>query len=225
MKQVIVFGNRLLCTMLYYDAAHHPDFEIAAFTVEREYLGERSELLGLPLVAFEDVATIYPPDRYDMIVIFTGYRRMRERAEKYHLAKDKGYELRNYFSPLADITPDLVLGDNNIIMSQSHIGFGGVMGSNNMARQQVYLGHEFQLGSHIEITAGCTIGGESVIGDSCYIGLGTTVINHIRIAPENLIGAGSVVIHDTEPYSKNIGNPSRVIGYHQEEGVKMDVHR
>lgn len=225
MKKVIVYGNALLCKMLYYDAIDAADFEIACFTVEKDYLRDRSELLGLPLITFEEIQDTYPPQDYDMVVLFTGFRRMRERTEKYDLAKNKGYNLRNFISPKADVTSDIIMGDNNIVLGQTHIGFGGTMGNNNLIRQHVYLGHEFKLGNHIEITAGCTIGGESEIGDLSYIGLGSTIINHTRIAYENLIGAGSTVIRDTEPYSKNIGNPSRVIGYHQEEGVKMNVHK
>lgn len=32
-----------------------------------------------------------------------------------------------------------------------------------------------------------------------------------------------VVIRHTEPYSKNVGNPSKIIGYHEEEGIQMEV--
>ncbi len=225
MKKVIVYGNALLCKMLYYEAIDSVNFEIACFTVEKDYLRDRSELLGLPLMTFEEIQDTYPPQAYDMVVLFTGFRRMRERAEKYELAKNKGYNLRNFISPKADVTTDITMGDNNIVLGQTHIGFGGTMGNNNLIRQHVYLGHEFKLCNHIEITAGCTIGGESEIEDLCYIGLGSIIINHTRISRENLIGAGSTVIRDTEPFSKNIGNPSRVIGYHQEEGVMMNVHK
>lgn len=225
MKKVIVYGNALLCKMLYYDAIDSVDFEIACFTVEKDYLRDRCELLGLPLMSFEEIQDTYPPQDYDMVVLFTGFRRMRERVEKYTSAKSKGYNLRNFISPKADITPDLTMGENNIILGQTHIGFGGIMGNNNLIRQHVYLGHEFKLGNDIEITAGCTIGGECEIEDTCYIGLGSTIINHTRIARENLIGAGSTVVKNTEPYTKNVGNPSRIIGYHQEEGVRMSVHK
>jgi len=48
-----------------------------------------------------------------------------------------------------------------------------------------------------------------------------TVLNSIRLADETLVGSGSVVIKNTKPCSKNVGNPSRVIIYHREEGVRM----
>lgn len=220
-----MFGINLLNKMLFYDSAQNQDFSIACFTMEKDFLRGRTEFLGLPLVAFEEIQGLYPPAHYDMVVLFTGYRRMRDRGEKYLLAKSKGYKCRNYISPYADVTPDLVMGENNIILGQTHVGFGGIMGDNNLIWPHVFLAHEFTLGNNVEITGGCKIGGEGEIKDTCYIGLGATIINHTKIAEENLIGAGSVVIRNTEPFSKNVGNPSRVIGYHQEEGMKIEHKR
>lgn len=223
MKKVIVYGSTTLSTMLFYDARGHANFEIACFTVDNDYLNHKTELLGLPLVSFGEIQVHYPPDKYDMVAIFDGFHRMHDRDKMYSKAKNSGYILRNYISARADTAPDLIMGDNNIIMGTTHIGFGGTMGNNNLIRQNVYLGHEFQLGNNNIITAGCNLGGHCKIKDHCYIGLGATVMNHITIANDTLIGAGSTVIRNTEPFSKNAGSPSRIIGYHHEEGVKMTV--
>jgi hypothetical protein len=161
MKRVIVYGNTTLNKMLYYDAAGCPDFEIAGFTVERDYLKGRDQMLGLPLVAFEDISSLYPPAEYDMIVVFTGYHKLgREREEKYLAAKAQGYTLRNFFSPRADVMPDITWGDNNVVLAQSHVGVSAAVGSNNLIRQQVYLGHDLKMGSHNLFTPGCIIGGD-----------------------------------------------------------------
>ena len=158
-----------------------------------------------------------------MLAIFEGYRSMRARDNIFSKAKSSGYKLRNYISARADIAPDVQMGENNVIMGTSYIGFGGIMGDNNLIRQSVYLGHEFKMGNNNIITAGCNIGGLSNIKNNCYFGLGSTVIDHINIAEDTLIGAGSLVIRHTEPYSKNVGNPSRIIGYHQYQGVRMMI--
>lgn len=199
MKKVIVYGSITLMKMLCYDARDNADFQIAALVSDPDYLGG-DELAGLPWVSYEKIQALYPPDEYDMLALFNGYRSMR-----------------------ADVTPDIRMGVNNVIMGNAHTGFGGSMGDNNLIRQGVYLGHEFKIGNNNIIAAGCTIGGHCHMGNSCYIGLGTTIVNHINIADETLAGAGSVVIRDTEPYSKNVGNPSRVIGYHREEGPGMKL--
>lgn len=222
MKKIIVYGNTILSKMLYYDSLASNDFEIVCFAVDEIYLNQ-SEFLGKPQVDFETITSSYPPDEYDMITVLGGYSNVRNRELMYLKSKEKGYHLRNYISPKADISPELTLGENNIIFPQAHIGIGGKMENNNIIRQNVYLGHDFTIGNHNFVAAGCNIGGFCKIDKLSYIGLGSTIINNINIGEETLIGAGSVVIKNTEAFSKNVGSPSRIIGYHKEEGIKMSV--
>lgn len=220
MKKVIIFGNTILSKMLFYDSVGSCCFEIACFAVDQHYL-DSPTFCGLPQVDFNHVENIYPPNQFDMIAILGGFSNMRNRAVHYHKAKDKGYLLRNYISHRADIAPDITFGDNNMILGMTHIGIGGKMGSNNIVRQNVYLGHDFNIGDHNFIGPGCNIAGYCTIDNTCYIAMGSTVINHTHVAEETLIGAGSVVIRHTEPFSKNVGNPAKVIGYHREDGIRM----
>jgi len=221
-KKVVVYGNTVLSKALYYDAINNPDFEIACFTVDEEYLHD-PVFLGLPQINLKEINKLYPPDEYDMITIYGGYSCMRNRELMYSKAKNKGYNLRNYISPSCNITTEIHMGENNLILGQTHIGSGGKMGSNNIIREQVYLGHNFVIGNNNFIGPGCKIGGNSIIENTCYIGLGATIINNTTLSEETLVGVGSVVIRNTKPYSKNVGNPSRIIGYHKEEGIKMSV--
>jgi hypothetical protein len=105
MKKIVIFGNTVQSAMVFYDALGRSDFEIACFTVDKEYM-QGSEFFGLPLVEFEKISDI----------------------------------------------------------------------------------------------------------------------NGITIEEEALVGAGSVVIKNTEPFSKNVGNPSHIIGYHKEEDIKLVVN-
>jgi sugar O-acyltransferase (sialic acid O-acetyltransferase NeuD family) len=223
MKKVVIYGNTTVSKMLFYDSLISREFQIVCFAVDQEYLNAK-EFLGLPLIAFDQVEKQYPPEEYDMTVVLTGYRGLRERETMYSRAKCKGYLLRNYISPLADITSEITFGENNIILAQSHIGIEGQMGNNNLIRQNVYLGHNFIMGNNNVISPGCTIGGNCHMKNTSFIGIGATIIDNITIAEETLVGAGSVVIKNTEPYSKNAGNPSRILGYHREEGIKMSVN-
>lgn len=222
-RQVLVYGSRMLGKMLVYDAQDHPDFKMAAFVLDHDYLDGAASYFGLPLIAFEEVEQKYPPTEFDMLVLTASYQEMRNRDHMYNKAKAKGYRLTNYISANSRVAPCVKIGDNNVIFEQVHLGMNGVMGSSNTIRQQVYLGHDFVMGDKNVITPGCTIGGNCRIAGNCYIGLNATILNKICIAEETLIGAGSVVIRDTEAYSKNVGNPSRVIGTHKEEGLRMRV--
>ncbi len=222
-RRVLVYGSRMLSKMLVYDAQGHPDFKMAAFVLDQNYLDGAASYLGLPLVSFEEVEHNYPPTDFDMLVLTASYQEMRNRDHMYNKAKSKGYQLKNYISANSRVAPCVKLGDNNVIFEQVHLGMNGVIGSSNTIRQQVYLGHDLVMGDKNVITPGCTIGGNCSIASNCYIGLNATILNNIRIAEETLVGAGSVVIRDTEAYSKNVGNPSRVIGTHEEKGLRVGV--
>jgi len=224
MKKVIVYGTTVLSEMLFHETAGDPDFEIAAFCADAEYIAEGS-FMGLPLFDFSDAKRVCPPQEFDMVAIYTSFRDQRARVPFYLRAKDAGYRLRNFVSPKADVAPDLVMGENNLIFAQAHIGVRGRMGSNNIIRQQVYLGHGFVLGDHNVISPGCNIAADCVMESGCYIGIGATIIEHLHISDETLVGAGGLVLRDTEPYSKNIGNPSKVIGYHQDTGIMLGGRR
>lgn len=220
---IVVYGSRMLAAMLFYDACRHPDFKIAAFAQDEGYLDPSGRYLGLPQLPFAEVARHCPPHSHDMIVLTASYGDMRHRDGLYRKAKALGYRLRNYVSPSAIVSPGVEMGDNNFICEQVFLGAGGTLGSCNTIRQQVYLGHDFRLGDRNVITPGCKIGGQCVMENNCYIGIGATIRNGVRIAEESLVGAGGLVLRDTEPFSKNVGHPTRVLGYHREEGLGVKL--
>lgn len=220
MKKVVIYGNTALSQMIYYDSVCNDDFKIAAFAVDREYL-QQDTFCGLPQIDIEMAAQLYPPAEFDMLAVLGGYSCIRNRLRFFNKAKSFGYCLRNYISSSAEITPTVSMGQNNIIMSRVHVGIHGQMGNNNLIRQNAYLGHDFVMGDHNVIGPGCNIGGHSIFENCCYVCIGSTLIDHIILAEETLIGAGSVVIHSTEAFSKNVGNPARILGYHKENGIQM----
>jgi sugar O-acyltransferase (sialic acid O-acetyltransferase NeuD family) len=224
-KPVIVFGCSQISEMVYYDSKNHEDFEIAVFTVDTNYLMGKDTFLGLPLIDFAAIKEEYPPEEFDMILLYTGFQEHSTRDILYRRIKEKGYIFRSYVSSRADYDGPRKMGENNVIMAGAHVGIRGVMGDNNLIRQHVYLGHDFRVGSHCVVSPGCCIGSKVDMKDNCYLGLNATVINVKTIGKKTMIGAGAVVIQDTEPYSRHVGNPSRVIGYHKEEEIRMVIER
>lgn len=220
MKKVIIYGNTVLSQMIYCDSISGCDFQIAAFAVDQEYLHQET-FCGLPQIDIEIAQELYPPDEFDMLAVLGGYSCIRNRSLFFNRAKSLGYLLRNYMSNTADISLPVSMGENNIIMGGAHVGCNGQMGNNNLIRQNVYLGHDFVMGDHNVIGPGCNIGGHSTFKNHCYVCISSTLIDNIVLEEETLIGAGSVVIHSTEAFSKNVGNPARILGYHKEDGIRM----
>ena len=217
MSKVIVYGAGTFSEIFYHEACMFGAIEIVAFTVDRAYL-DSSEFCGLPVLAFEEVKTVFPPDEFDMVVV-TSPRRLRTRKEMYLKAKALGYNLANYISPRAIIEPGVRMGDNNIIFSDAFIGHHTVLGNDNIIRQKVYLGHQSEVGDHNVIVAGCTLGGESRIGDLSFFGLGTVGRDRVRYGDEVFVGLGSVVTKDVADYATVIGCPAKAVSFHEDTGI------
>lgn len=220
---VIIYGAGPYGRIFLSEVRKHRILDIEAFTVDRDYLV--AEVLdGLPVVAFEDVEKIYPPSKYDMIVV-CGYTRMRNRIEMYEKAKKKRYSLINYISPESNIEGNLKMGDNNIIFGGVHIGFDGELGSGNIIRQNCYLGHNFFIGNHNIISVGAILGGYIIVGNLNFFGFRVTSSGFRKIGSENLIGMGSVLTKNIDSYCKVYGNPAHIHGYHEETGVIIDEYK
>lgn len=60
------------------------------------------------------------------------------------------------------------------------------------------------------------IKGKVSIDENVWIGANVTILPGVRIGEGAIIGACSVVTKDVAPYSINVGNPSKIIGYRDE---------
>ena len=147
---------------------------------------------------------------------------MRNRKIMYEKAKAKGYTLPGYISSKAILETVPSMGDNNIILANSVIGYDGAMGSDNIIFQNVWIGHEFTIGDHSIIGFGSNLGGRAKIGSLTYISIGVSSRGRICIGDEALIGVGSNVVSNVESYSTVVGNPAKPVSYHYDTGVVIE---
>ncbi len=216
-KKTVIYGNGAYARIVHQNIVEEGGLEIAAFTADKDFM-EDNTFRGLPLVPFEEVVKIFPPEEFSMLVV-VAFSRMRNREIMFDKAKAKGYDLEYFIGRGAIVAGDLIMGENNIINEGVIIGPFGRLGDNNMIRPNAYLGHNCKVHSHSYVAPGCAIGGECEIGSLSFIGIGSTLIDSIIVERETLIGAGSVVLKNTEPYSKYVGNPAKKIGEHPETGI------
>ena len=215
---LILFGIGPISRTIFYAGKRSGKYLVSCFTADQRYL-TTDELCGLPIIAFEQIETRYPPHAFDMLVVNVGYTTgTLSRKEMFLRAKDKGYNLINYIDDRADVLEDVILGQNNIVMANTHIGPTGSLGDNNFIRENIYLGHDFHIGSHNVLAPGCTLGGSCRMGDLNFIGMGSTVLNNIEIKDANLVGAASLVIKDIGNGGKYMGHPAKRISDYIQPG-------
>src|SRR5258708_3005104 len=102
LKPVVLFGAADIASVAHFYFTHDTPRKVAAFTVDQEYLKEK-EYCGLPVVAFEEVVSQYPPGQFDMFVAVSYAKMNQVRAQKCQQAREKGYSLVSYISSKATI--------------------------------------------------------------------------------------------------------------------------
>jgi len=197
MEKVLIFGTSIMAEVVYYYLTKDSPYEVVAFTADRDFIKEK-EFFNLPVVPFEDVESIYPPDRFKMFIA-VGYQKINKvRAKKYEEAKEKGYTLISYVSPKAMVWDNVEIGDNcfifesNVIQPCVKIGNDVIIWSGN------HIGHHGSIGDHVYIASHAVICGCVKIKPYCFLGVNVTIRDDITIARECIIGAGALILGDTK---------------------------
>jgi sugar O-acyltransferase (sialic acid O-acetyltransferase NeuD family) len=197
MKKLILFGDGQMAVMMAFYFTHDSPHEVAAFTVNRDHIKD-SSLMNLPVVPFEDLQHTHPPDQFAMSIPLS-YRNLNQlRADKYREAKDKGYTLVNYVSSKAMTWPDLVLGDNCILLEGSVVQpFSGI-GSNVFVGCGSIVGHHCFIGDHCFLAPGSVALGYVRVDPYCLLGANCTIRDGVTVAEECIIGTGVTISRNTK---------------------------
>jgi sugar O-acyltransferase (sialic acid O-acetyltransferase NeuD family) len=195
--KVVIFGTGAFARVarVYMDA--DSPFEVVAFSANSQYITEPM-LMGLDVVPFEGIETIYPPTDYSMFVAIGFSKVNRNRAAIYSEAKHKGYSLVTYISSKVSHVGHFSIGDNcfilenNVIQPFVHIGDDVIIWSGN------HIGHDATIGNHCFIASHAVISGHVSVGDYSFIGVNATLRDGVRVAPQCVIGAGAVILRDTK---------------------------
>lgn len=192
MSKVVLFGAGKIADVAYFQLTNDSTYEVVAFSVDGAYLKQKGKW-GLPVVPFEDVLDIYPPDDFKMMVT-VGYQDLnRFRAQKYEEAKAKGYELISYISSRASNVSNSEIGDNCMILENAVLQPCTQMGNNVFFWNGNHLGHHARIEDHCYVAGQVIISGAAVIESYCFLGVNSTIGHEITIGRESFIGANALV--------------------------------
>lgn len=195
MKKVVIFGGgdqaRVACVCLSKDSP----YEVVAFTAHNAQPSQK--LLGLPLVPFERIEEIYPPEQFALFIAIGFARVNQTRADIYRECKRKGYELISYVSTKSIYWGEGQIGENCFILENCSVHPFVTIGNNVVVGSGTIIGHDVNIGDHCFISPGVVIAGAVTIGSYCFIGANATLRNAITVAPECIIGAGAIILEDT----------------------------
>ena len=199
-NEVVIFGVSQLASLAHFYLKHDSSYEVVAFTVDKAYLPE-DDFEGLPVVAFEEVEKLYPPEDFKMFLPISFKQMSHLRREKYEAAKEKGYECVSYVSSKATTWSDLDVGENCFIFEDNTIQPYVKIGNNCVLWSGNHIGHHTVIKDHVFITSQVVISGCCVIEEHAFFGVNATIRDETTIGKETLVGMGAIITKDTPPQS------------------------
>jgi len=204
MKKVVIFGTGELAQRIFFYLKDSDD-QVIAFCANKSKI-DKEKLLGLPVIAFENIKETFPPTEFSMFIALAYSEMNKKRTKFFNEAKNKGYELYSFVHPSTKIWDEFEMGENcfilanNVIQPFVKIGNNVLIGSNNL------ISHNTTIGDNCFITSNVTMGGHITMGKNCFVGLSATINQKIKIGDECIIGAGTIItkdVNDKEVYAEN----------------------
>ena len=197
-KPLVIFGAGDIAQLAHFYFSSDSEYKVVAFTVDAAYLTETT-FCGLPVIAFEEVTTLFAPQQCDIFVALSYSKLNAVRKEKYLAVKALGYRLASFISSRATVLNDGRIGENCFIFEDNTIQPFVTIGNNVTLWSGNHIGHHSTIKDHSFIASHVVVSGGVEIGEQCFIGVNATLRDHIKIGENCVIGAGSLLLTDAEP--------------------------
>lgn len=208
MAKVVIFGIADFAQLAHYYLTSDSEHEVVAFCVNEAYLPEKPEFDGLPIVAFEQVNTIYPPSEFKFFAPMSHRKMNKLRAEVYQKIKAAGYELISYISSRAYVSNNKI-GENCFILEDNTLQPFTNIGNNVVLWSGNHIGHHGEIKDHVLFTSHVVMSGHCVIESYSFLGVNATLRDNITVAEGSLIAMGSMLTKSTDPWGVYMGAPAK----------------
>ena len=203
-KKLVIFGTGDIAQLAHFYFNTDSNYEVVAFTADANYIKE-PQFCSLPVVAFDEVTSNYPPENYEFFVALSYSKLNAVRKEKFLAAKAFGYKLASYISSRATVLNNGQIGENCFIFEDNTIQPFVRIGNNVTLWSGNHIGHHSVIKDHSFIASHVVVSGGVEIGEQCFVGVNATLRDHINIGDRCVIGAGALLLGDAEPEGVYIG--------------------
>lgn len=208
MKDVVIFGLQDFAELAHYYLMNDSEYNVVAFSVNKEYLPKHKEFKGLPIIAFEDIQVHYPPDKFYFFAPMAPSKMNKIRERVYLDAKQLGYKFISYISSKAivfdnEIGENCFILENNTIQPFTKIGDNVVMWSGN------HIGHHSIIKDHVMFTSHVVLSGHCTVEPYCFLGVNTTIRDNVTLAEGTLVAMAASITKSTDAWGVYVGNPAR----------------
>lgn len=209
-KKLIIVGISSFAEIAYEYFTHDSDYEVIAFSVEKQYL-TKDHFMNLPVVAFEELQRKYDPNSYSVFVAIVYSQLNRLRTRLYLKAKEYGYNIASYISSNAFVWRNVELGEHCFIFENNVLQPFVSLGNNVILWSGNHIGHHSTIRDHCFIASHVVISGHCDIGKNCFFGVNATLANNVSIPEDCVVGAGALILQNAVPAGVYKGIPTEPI--------------
>jgi len=195
-KKLIIVGDSSFAEIAYEYFSHDSAYEVVSFCVEKSHLSKTS-LFNLPVISFETLTSIYPPENFDIFVAIPYAELNQLRSRLMNEAKNKGYTLASYISSKAFVWQNVKIGEhcfifeNNTIQPFVEIKKNVVLWSGN------HVGHHSIIENNCFISSHVVISGHCHIKRNSFLGVNSTIANNVTIGEYNWLSPNVTIMRNT----------------------------
>ncbi|EIW90265.1 transferase [Alishewanella agri BL06] len=197
-NKLVIFGSGDIAQLAHYYFSEDSDYEVVAFTVDAAYKTDDT-FCGLPVIAFEELQSVYSSDDVYVFVALSYSRLNAIRKEKYLTVKSLGYKLVSYISSKATVLNNRNIGENCFILEDNTIQPFVQIGNNITLWSGNHIGHHSVIKDHTFLASHIVVSGGVSIGEQCFIGVNATLRDHISVGDRCVVGAGALLLENAEP--------------------------
>lgn len=214
MKKIVIIGGRGNGTVI---ASTIEDinkvslsYKIVGFLNDGEKIG--TLINGYPVLGpvSQELCNKYSDAFYIYALISVG--KAEERVEKLKSLDIDDTKWINIIHPSVSIGSNCELGHGVILMPNVILSPNVKLGNFVQVYGNSIVGHDTLVEHYCFISNSSSIGSYITINEGAHIGSNCSIRERVIIGEWSLIGLGSVVLNDIEPFSKNVGVPSKRLG-------------
>jgi sugar O-acyltransferase (sialic acid O-acetyltransferase NeuD family) len=206
-NKVVIFGTNDFAELAHFYLTTDSIYEVVGFAVHESFM-DKKEFCDLPVVSFEKVEEIFPPNDYKFFAPMSGSKMNILRENVFNQILEKKYELISYISSKATLFNNKIgkncfILENNTIQPFVEIGDNVVMWSGN------HIGHHSKIENHVFFTSHVVLSGHCHVKKRAWFGVNSTIRDGITIGENCLVSMGALVTKNTEENSFYLGVPAK----------------
>lgn len=212
-NKVVIFGVLDTAELAHYYLETDSEYEVVAFTVSKDYLEDdffkpRNSEKSYPVVPFENLTELYPPDEFLLFAPMTGVKMNNLRKKIYLQGKEMGYNYISYISSKATVFNNKI-GENCFILEDNTLQPFTDIGNNVVLWSGNHIGHHGKIEDHVFFTSHVVLSGHCHVKERAWFGVNSTIRDFTTIGEGCLVAMGSLITKSTEDGSFYMGSPAK----------------